>query len=237
MSPSEFIRRVRDWWNDPTREKAKPTDVAIAILTIGIVISAFLQLGVFILQLVEMRGAGKQTDRIIAADERLAAAMERSVGQSQEAIKRNIEIFEKDQRAWIGVKSMEGNVGPEKGNVKIKFTNTGKTPALALHFAWETNCGPKGIVPKFTYTESGAEGRFVLVPGQEMQGESISRPGGPICSIEHLQQLTTGTGALWASGTIWYQDVFGKAHATEFCGLFTGGEQAFTPCKFHNSAN
>jgi len=47
----------------------------------------------------EMHGAGAQTDKIIAADERMATAMETTVNNA-------IETSRNDQRAWLGISSI-----------------------------------------------------------------------------------------------------------------------------------
>lgn len=85
------IEWVKAWWSSPNRrwnkpkgERAKWTDKAIVVLTGGIVFLAFMQWR-------EMNEGGKQTDKIICADQRLADGMERSADQmrrsADEAVK------------------------------------------------------------------------------------------------------------------------------------------------------
>src|SRR5216683_2612083 len=55
----------------------------------------------------EMHDAGTQTDRIIAADERIATAMESSVRKSEEILTASIETSRNDQRAWVGINGIQ----------------------------------------------------------------------------------------------------------------------------------
>src|SRR5579883_2259499 len=95
------IERISTWWhsqnrrwNRPKGEPAKWTDKAIVVLTAGIVFLAFMQL-------LEMHEGGKQTDRIIAADERIAAAMEGAVGQAKTSFEAANKQAILSQRAWV----------------------------------------------------------------------------------------------------------------------------------------
>ena len=78
------------------RDSPKWTDKAIVLLTGGIVFLAFMQWW-------EMHDAGTQTDKIIAADERIAKAMEGALAQSIRSLDASIEMSRNDQRAWVGI--------------------------------------------------------------------------------------------------------------------------------------
>jgi hypothetical protein len=82
-------------------------------------------------QWLEMHDAGKQTDRIIVADERIAKAMEDSVKKSGDALNASIEASRTDQRAWVGVKSINvGTLEAEKNLVaEVALNNSGKSLA------------------------------------------------------------------------------------------------------------
>jgi hypothetical protein len=106
-------------------------------LTGAIAFFALCQFGVAVFQYVY---GGEQTDRIIAADERLATAMENSVKEAGKSLDATIDNFHLDQRAWLGPNEMlpppfmDGNrrvymKGGEQAQYAVIITNTGKTPA------------------------------------------------------------------------------------------------------------
>jgi hypothetical protein len=85
------VERIAD---KPNGDRAKWTDKAIVVLTAGIVFLAFMQW-------LEMHEGGKQTDRIIAADERMAGAMEGAVDQAKISFEAANKQAILSQRAWI----------------------------------------------------------------------------------------------------------------------------------------
>jgi hypothetical protein len=135
------------------RENAKWTDIAIVILTGGIVLAAILQTIIFYMQRNEMHSAGEQTDRIICAalqiesDLKTAnaqnldaltktlaqsqAATNASNAQSEKVLNANIAAARLDQRAWVGVMEATGqDFSVTNGLVAtITFINSGRTPA------------------------------------------------------------------------------------------------------------
>lgn len=82
---------------NPLKDRPKWTDVAIVLLTAGIVFLATMQWR-------EMINAGVQTDKIIAADERLANAMEDSVTNAQAAFDAANKQAILGERAWLATK-------------------------------------------------------------------------------------------------------------------------------------
>jgi hypothetical protein len=123
----------RSWKRLVQRERSRWSDIVIMIATV--VIAAYA-----VLQYKEIVGAGIQTDKIIAADNRLAKAMEDSVGQAKESGEKTIEQARLDQRAWVVLKAMDGT--PRVGEpwvIKFYFSNTGKTPAKNVRYSCNLN--------------------------------------------------------------------------------------------------
>jgi hypothetical protein len=139
---SKGIRRARNWWSDPYREKSKWTDIAIVALTIGIVILAGMQWK-------EMDEPGKQTDKIISSAKVIASSMEQSIKkldaareasetQNNKAIGASASLFQSDERAYIVIENFAWTnqgfaPGPNKIHRNETFRNAGKSPALHMH--------------------------------------------------------------------------------------------------------
>jgi hypothetical protein len=138
------LKIFKQWLHNPKRERAKWTDAAIVFLTFGIVALATLQW-------LEMRGGGIQTEKIIAADQRLACANERfakamedtvtnnknaldkttkenkmalaaTLAQGQAALNASIQASHLDQRAWVGIAEF-ATVGGTHSNDPRLFSN------------------------------------------------------------------------------------------------------------------
>ncbi len=111
-----------------SREKAKWTDIATVVLTVGIVLTAIIQAWIFNRQWTEMHTAGEQTDRMISAAKQIESdlnasnqqnqdafkqtldtnriALKKNLEQSQASLNTTIHNFQRDQRAWIGLGEM-----------------------------------------------------------------------------------------------------------------------------------
>jgi hypothetical protein len=219
---------IGKFWN--FIKQPESTNVVIAIATVVIAIATWKTWG-------ETQQGSAQTNRIIAADERIANAMESSVSQSQTSLKATVDQMRSDQRAWVGVSRMDGTLkaGAGPSTDKVEYINSGRSPALNLHVAFQTDCEPKGIRPKILYTEATAKGHFVLVPQQSGSiGMTIEKS---VCSPKNTELMKARKARAYMLGTIWYNDVFGKVHFTDFCGQIEPGDTSLEFCDFHNEAN
>jgi hypothetical protein len=232
------------------RERPKWTDVAIVGLTLGIVYLAYMQWR-------EMHGSGEQTDKIIAADERLAAAnerfataMENSVAQAQLAMQKSIQESDKalnqtiavsrlDQRAWVGMEEITGiPPTPEVDKVwdiAVSLKNSGKTPAKNI-LMWNT----ESVLKELPNVNSDCNEAI-----KQQASKSILPPNGVYKAILHVGNGTkipsdwekelSDTGALYIDGCVLYDDVFGRAHWMTYCGAFDPStKNSFQTCKKYN---
>ena len=216
---------------DKPREKAKWTDIAIVILTFGIVAWAGLQWW-------EMHDAGTQTNKIIAADERLATAMENSVTQAQGAFNAANKQAILSQRAWMQVKvgiespSHVWTVG-QPIDIRIKQKNTGRTPALNLKSVniiavQEAASGDVFKAPAFFYKPDQYVRSGNLTPDGEVFSDFVK----PF-TAEDESRIVSLKVRVYVHGIVEYDDVFGIHHWVKFCNyLFPG--QAFAICEYHN---
>lgn len=220
----------------PLGEKPKWTDVAIVILTIGIVF-------IGVLQFLEMHDAGVQTDKIIVADQRLATAMEQTVLQSKQGLDQVIKMSELDQRAWVGVKSIEF-VPLEIDKplaTSVRLVNTGKTIALnaVMDIVQETN-GSDLDIAKFALSRdrprSKVHSPMVMFPNFEV-GLPIQTP--QKINAQDIENIKTRKLLVYIFGEIHYLDIFHHPHVTHFCGKLNPSRTpiVYDACQTYNYAD
>ena len=190
------------------------TNIAIAIATIVISIATVYTYS-------EIHSGSAQTDKIIAADERIATAMENAVSQSHAALDASIESSRLDRRAWIGVEdiSLLNQMGGHLPylTVQIKSRNAGLSPALnvANQLAVAIASSFESALPTMGALPPGHIGTPAL-PGQTRTQIEI----GPSPSPDDFLDMLNGRKTLFIYGRITYQDIFGRSHETKFCGFY-----------------
>jgi hypothetical protein len=213
------------------REFPKWTDIAIVILTGGIVFLAYMQHR-------DLIDAGTQTDKIIAADERLATAMENSVAQAQSAFNAANKQAILSQRAWMQVRS--GIESPshvwtvgQPIDIRIKQRNTGRTPALNVRSVGVITIQPgtgDGVfkAPDFSYKSEQYIRSGNITPDGEVFADEVK----PF-TAEDESRIVSLKVRVYVHGVVEYDDVFGSHHWLNFCSYLLPG-QAFAICKYHN---
>ncbi len=234
-----LLKRAFQWFHG----EASPTDWIIAIATIVIALSALAQVGVAVLQWREMRGAGGQTDRIIAADtrlvtanERLADAMERSVGVADSSLKQTQQAFRDDERAWLA--PINGNVTIDEIHplrVDVIYQNVGKTPALNVHTSleWRNVPGNSPTTIKYDASQKNGEAGTLYPNGKN----TVVAKAEAIPSKEALAAIRSGKMIYYFFGSITYKDVYGREHWSHFCEISLADMSALQACKNYNDAN
>jgi hypothetical protein len=163
-------------------------------------------------QLKEMRGTGKQTDRLIEQASNQVQATKEAVAAAKnniETIRDNIRL---DQRAWIGITSVALYGEIKKGlQTKIQFKNTGKTPALQMIIeATHVRGEPKMEIPAWPWKVGDPNrGGDVLAP-------NASRDHFVNISDADIEELKKEF-PISVIGSITYSDIFGRDHRTHFC--------------------
>jgi hypothetical protein len=229
------------------REKWRLTSISnkvIAVATVVIAGASVLQFGTTFFQWTEMHDAGKQTDRIIAADERLAGAMEGSVKESGSALQATIDNFHLDQRAWLGPTEMlqpgfldgtkrvylrEG----EPAQFGVGISNTGKTPARNVIQQTSYISIPSNIGFRPRYPGS-RQHVGVIHPNAKIWATTPWT--GPLLKPQ-ITDATRGAVRLYFFGTITYDDVWEKTHHTTFCFYLVNDLSGFTNCDTYNTAD
>ncbi len=218
---------------NPLKDAPKWTDVAIVILTGGIVFFAFMQW-------YEMSNAGVQTNRIIAADERLATAMESSVMEANKALTATQEAMRVDQRPWVNAQialvppppvlpDLRVPPGGHIVSATVQFLNTGKTPAMNLQLVdviHQLPSCPSGNKPLDFPKDLGSVATATLSPGQTAVGEAVS-------NVSELSHAGDPRREMYIYGVLNYEDVFKVHHRTEFSAQIR--ERGWVWCPTHNT--
>jgi hypothetical protein len=213
------------------REFPKWTDIAIVGLTGGIVFLAYMQHR-------DLIDAGTQTDKIIAADERLAKAMEDSVAQAKSGLDASIAASRTDQRAWIDmIIYPPPNFQEDKPfTTAAEMKNLGKTPARNIMFGYFF----EGIPPTKNPIFDDSRLKFIhagLLPPQgpsllpveitpEQPNELLGKP--------RYEAIRKGELVVYFWGLINYDDVFGFHHWLKFCYIYNAAHQRFNLVSTHN---
>lgn len=230
------LKRFLQWKRDPKRERAGWTDAAIVLLTCGIVLLAFMQW-------LEMHEGGKQTDRIIAADERIASAMEGSLTQAKNSFDAANRQAILSQRAWVsfGIRIQnpdpKATTPPEEPlkagtviDIRTTIKNTGRTPAINVKGILErtpVDCAKDGTYP-YPALRFALQPHENLNPDGELYGDMLL----PFTEMDK-KRIDSGKVRVYFVGRIEYDDVFGGHHWRNTCAylLPTG---AFAVCENRN---
>lgn len=212
-----------------TRENAKFTDLVIMWATIVIAVAA-------VIQVWEIIDSGRQTDKIIAADERVAAAMEGAVGLGNTSLQATQNSFRDDQRAWLA--PVSGTTTLDEAHalrVDVIYTNLGKTPALEV----TTILGWKSI-------PAGQPIQIAYGPLIKRVNSGTMYPNGKagmfaktdaVPSKHELDAIQSGRTVFYFFGSIDYKDVFGRKHWSHLCNVVYPDHSGVRPCDTYNDAN
>jgi hypothetical protein len=190
-------------------------------------------------QLEEMRSSGSQTERqIILAMGQLAVANRAATSASiqADAATQTTKNFRVEQRAWMGVKTMD-----LKG---IVFSNFGRFPATHISNAVNIHIDEKHIkitdawVSRFYVSNPEAILNYgPLFPGEPMEAPWPAQY--PPNKSTHWGEVSGGVRFLYIFGEVHYFTL-GEWHTTKFCGEWIPTFNRFDPgndCKAYNDAN
>lgn|SRR5665213_1382385 len=135
-----------------------------------------------------------------------------------------------DERAWISISNMT-NLLPEANATNViqaSFNNTGKTPAIKVEAVMDWTTDMKTI-PK----EDGIPNPRIVSGLYQPGGVQFARTKPIPASV--FQSVKIG-GPLYIFGTVWYDDIFGKHHWSQFCYLISP-DLTLSAASFHNSCD
>jgi hypothetical protein len=143
-----------------------------------------------------------------------------------------------DERAWVFPRDQTWGIDNTNNYWKTRFVNSGKTPALNVVFqigdTEDTNLIPTNDESPEYYGPK-ANGS-IIAPGAFVDGRSVNVPDRAINDVHNGQ-------CLYIYGHVWYEDVFGNHHWSQFCYFFSNNvaysnslEEAHF-ANFHNSTD
>lgn len=166
--------------------------------------------------------------------ERSAAAAEAAARIAQ----RSLEVVE---RAWVGVRSFEVRKPPMPGETmiaRVKWTNTGKTPAIGLstlnrilYSPLPLEELPESVVALQVADNSDGVGRADLFPGVIMLSDNLLA-----ITDDQFTSINQGRGWVYVIGVITYRDIFRRRHETRYCGVYLAGG-LIASCSRYNSTD
>lgn len=251
---SKISRRMRSSLFRRIICKPSFTDWIIAIATMVITIATWMTWK-------EIEKNSSQTDKIIAASERIKEALELSNKQNQDAlnitIKQNKESLEKslaqgekalnttitnsklDQRAWLGLAKNKVVQFEKTKPVKVDIVaiNSGKTPALkimvAAKFGWNSSVTQSPNEEWFKNLNFHPQGS---VPPQGTFVYHVNADWDKMALP--YEALKENRQTIYVFGEIRYKDISGGSNTTEFC-LYISDPTSMdlAMCDTHNNMN
>jgi hypothetical protein len=219
-------RKTWNWIAEKEKE-ANLADYLIVLLTAAIVFWAGMTW-------LEVHDAGHQTDKIVAADERMAKAME-------DTVTNGIETSRNDQRAWVGINGIliQPLKKREQITIQIPYTNSGRSLALDVRtrsFATTSDTPIRPLDFIAIHKTDPFLQPTVLFPGIPSANMSIVVP--PADAAPIAEAIKTGRTHLYVLGEISYRDIFNRLHSTTFCGEYSTKTQAnLVSCSEYNTAD
>jgi hypothetical protein len=150
-----MVNLVKKWWE--TLKNGENTNRVIAVATVVIAISAVVQGGAAILQYLEMRSGGEQTDKLISAANQIKSALVTANKQNSDAVaqtmaqnqrqfeatlgqmKKQIADFENSQAAHLSMEDWP--IGRVKKGVDVTFILANRGNSIATEIEQDTTAG------------------------------------------------------------------------------------------------
>lgn len=232
----------------PGDPAAKQVRGLIPIMLGTLALSAATLLGVWMLSSnintkLQDKASVEQMEKLTAQVSRLNGMLEDSLKQNKAALDASIKASRLDQRAWVGVKSIQ-MLPMEAGKplkMEIKFSNSGKTFALDVRHTGILRLSDKLLGDVAPEDRESLEKQPKQVPTLVTlapNGESLL----PCASLapltdEMIAAIITGKVHVYLVGEISYTDVFKAWHTTRFFQRYVPAEQKFLAEQAHNDAD
>lgn len=179
-----------------------------------------------------------ETQRSNARQERLADENRASSeADSEKAIKATQDAMRLDQRAWVGMQSIQ--IAKELNKpivIRVNVANTGKTPAFKYRGQITAEVVPKGqrSIPKYSRTET-YNPIDVLIPG-EPSGLTLGSKSPPLDQTA-INAIDQGMLEVYVYGRLCYEDAFKQPHWTRFCSRYRPEYGDFEGCDSYNETD
>ncbi|HTD84577.1 MAG TPA: hypothetical protein VK648_12400 [Gemmatimonadaceae bacterium] len=168
-----------------------------------------------------------------------------NLAQGRAALDASINASRLDQRAWLGVDNIKGELvvgSPYKADVSIR--NTGKTPALHVHADFKLEVTRPTEKPSFKYDDivvGVLDSRGVIAPTVPYHLSTFpiqDKAHRPLAMTQsYIDEIANGSALVWVHGRVEYKDVFRHPHWLTFCYLLSPQFKTFDVCNEHNDTD
>lgn len=160
---------------------------------------------------------------------------DQQVGVAKDTEKRQL-------RSYVGVSPGDAILQEGKPAViEMSFRNFGQTPAHSVTLHASVQGLPYPLPPSFIFQDYSSKELLAEYLTVYPQSPYMASGEIPSMSSDQLRTLREGKAArIYAFGTVFYKDVFGDTHSTDFCySVFfkEDGETAGEFCQRHNIGN
>lgn len=191
----------------------------------------------------QQKASMEQVDKLTSQVSRLTVRLEESLRNNQQAIDASLKVSRLDQRAWVGVKSIQ-MFPMEAGKplkMEIKYSNSGKTFALDVRHTGILRLTDKPLGDVAPEDRENLDKQPKQVPTLVTlapNGESLI-PCASLAPIteEMIAAINSGKVHVYLVGEISYTDVFKQWHTTRFFQKYVPAEQKFMAEQSHNDAD
>lgn len=230
---SRIRKLIAEYWDSLKNPEASNRVIAIATVVISVA-TVFTYL--------EAHSGSSQTDKVIAADERMAKAMEETVGQGKKALEATITQNQLDQRAWVAVRGTRivTLAAGKPIQIDLDLFNAGKTFAVDTIYTGTivSHYGPLDIA-QYAQSSGRPQARSspsvaILVPSINATASGYTDQALNEATVEAIKN---GAEYLYIFGEVNYKDVFRQQHFTRFCNWYVPIEKAFHQCNQYNDAD
>lgn len=136
-------------------------------------------------------------------------------------------------RAWMTFSGIEpaGVEGPlvlgsNPVVLRVKYRNTGRSPAVQVRFVGATVTGTRPLGPKLTLPAPDRPGETTV----GVEGEAwLALTLGPFDATQ-IAALAQGTLSLWLVSEVQYLDTFGARHSCRSCSVFAPDQMTWNNC-------
>jgi hypothetical protein len=160
--------------------------------------------------------------------------------RSADAATANVEAARLDQRAWVGIRNVDGSFDISKPSIiQIRMNNSGRTPAINTRTNHIVECVKPGTMPAFVESEANITGVETIFPGAErvMIHSKVCSATRDAEDPSRLGDVLNGRLDLYVYGTIWYSDIFRNNRSTSFCFFYDRDTHGMNLCRVHNTGN
>lgn len=166
---------------------------------------------------------------------RIAKSAETGVLASRDSIRL-------DQRAWMALETIEGKIVADQTlRVSVRWTNSGKTPAVKTKGLISIRAFKAGVEPDMSFVNvEGLPSTGLVAPNQHFRQNTTFtdiRDGVRVLykfSAAEIDAFKAGKMFMYAYGRVTYDDMFGCHHWVRYCWVYAATSDEWHICENGN---